>query len=88
MSNLEGPITRKEVYFSNLNGGVTELPTPISREDFYLAYLCGAYTGELPTPISRLDYYLSNLCINGGVGGIKGILVNVNILKGIYTTTP
>lgn len=39
-----------------------ELPTPISRADRYLAYLCGVYDGDLPVPITRKDYFLASLC--------------------------
>ncbi|MCC8075709.1 MAG: hypothetical protein LIO95_07215 [Clostridiales bacterium] len=39
-----------------------ELPTPITRADRYLAYLCGTYAGTLPAPITRKDYYLAALC--------------------------
>ncbi len=39
-----------------------ELPTPITRTDRYLAYLCGVYDGDLPSPITRKDYYLAALC--------------------------
>lgn len=38
------------------------LPTPITREDRYLACLCGTYSGDLPAPITREERYLALLC--------------------------
>ena len=31
---------------------------PVTREEKYLAYLTGDYTGELPKPITRKEKYL------------------------------
>lgn len=36
---------------------------PITREEKYLAYLTGDYTGELPKPITRKEKYLYELCL-------------------------
>lgn len=38
---------------------------PITREEKYLAYLTGDYTGQVPKPITRKEMYLYKLCING-----------------------
>lgn len=38
---------------------------PITREEKYLAYLTGDYTGEIPKPITRKEKYLYKLCIDG-----------------------
>ena len=43
---------------------------PITREEMYLAYLTGDYTGELPKPITRKEKYLYKLCIDG-IGASK-----------------
>lgn len=36
---------------------------PVTREEKYLAYLTGDYTGELPKPITRKEKYLYELCL-------------------------
>lgn len=41
---------------------------PVTREEKYLAYLMGDYTGEIPKPITRKEKYLYELCIKG-IGG-------------------
>lgn len=41
---------------------------PITREEKYLAYLTGDYTGELPKPITKKEKYLYELCLKG-IGG-------------------
>lgn len=41
---------------------------PVIREEKYLAYLTGDYTGELPKPITRKEKYLYELCLKG-IGG-------------------
>lgn len=41
---------------------------PVTREEKYLAYLTGNYTGELPKPITRKEKYLYELCLKG-IGG-------------------
>lgn len=41
---------------------------PVMREEKYLAYLTGDYTGELPKPITRKEKYLYELCLKG-IGG-------------------
>ena len=41
---------------------------PVTREEKYLAYLTGDYTGELPKPITRKEKYLCELCLKG-IGG-------------------
>lgn len=41
---------------------------PITREEKYLAYLTGDYTGEVPKPITRKEKYLYELCLKG-IGG-------------------
>lgn len=41
---------------------------PITREEKYLAYLTGDYTGEIPKPITRQERYLYELCLKG-IGG-------------------
>lgn len=41
---------------------------PVTREERYLAYLTGDYTGELPKPITRKEKYLYELCLKG-IGG-------------------
>lgn len=38
---------------------------PVTREEKYLAYLTGDYTGELPKPITRKEKYLYELCLKG-----------------------
>ena len=43
---------------------------PINREEMYLAYLTGDYTGEIPKPITRKEKYLYKLCIDG-IGASK-----------------
>lgn len=44
---------------------------PITREEKYLAYLIGDYTGELPKPITRKEKYLYELCLKGMGGEIS-----------------
>ena len=44
---------------------------PITREEKYLAYLTGDYTGELPKPITRKEKYLYELCLKGMGGEIS-----------------
>lgn len=41
---------------------------PVTREEKYLAYLTGDYTGKLPKPITRKERYLYELCLKG-IGG-------------------
>lgn len=41
---------------------------PVTREEKYLSYLTGDYTGELPKPITRKEKYLYELCLKG-IGG-------------------
>lgn len=41
---------------------------PVTREEKYLAYLTGDYTGELTKPITRKEKYLYELCLKG-IGG-------------------
>lgn len=41
---------------------------PITREEKYLAYLTGDYTGEIPKPITRKEKHLYELCLKG-IGG-------------------
>ena len=41
---------------------------PVTREEKYLAYLTGDYTGEPPKPITRKEKYLYELCLKG-IGG-------------------
>ena len=41
---------------------------PVTREERYLAYLTGDYTGEIPKPITRKEKYLYELCLKG-IGG-------------------
>ena len=41
---------------------------PVTREEKYLAYLTGDYTGEIPKPITRKEKYLYELC-SKGIGG-------------------
>ena len=43
---------------------------PVTREEKYLAYLTGDYTGEIPKPITRKEKYLHKLCIDG-IGASK-----------------
>ena len=38
---------------------------PVTREEKYLAYLTGDYTGEIPKPITRKEKYLYELCLKG-----------------------
>lgn len=38
---------------------------PVTREEKYLAYLTGDYTGEIPKPITRKEKYLYKLCADG-----------------------
>lgn len=41
---------------------------PVTREEKYLAYLTGDYTGEIPKPITRKEKYLYEICLKG-IGG-------------------
>lgn len=41
---------------------------PVTREEKYLSYLTGDYTGELQNPITRKEKYLYELCLKG-IGG-------------------
>lgn len=41
---------------------------PVTREEKYLAYLTGDYTGGLQKPITRTEKYLYELCLKG-IGG-------------------
>lgn len=38
---------------------------PITREEKYLAYLTGDYSGQIPKPITRKEMYLYKLCTDG-----------------------
>ena len=44
---------------------------PVTREEKYLAYLTGDYTGEFPKPITRKEKYLYELCLKGMGGEIS-----------------
>lgn len=44
---------------------------PVTREEKYLAYSTGDYTGELPKPITRKEKYLYELCLKGMGGEIS-----------------
>ena len=44
---------------------------PVTREEKYLAYLTGNYTGELPKPITRKEKYLYELCLKGMGGEVS-----------------
>lgn len=44
---------------------------PVMREEKYLAYLTGDYTGELPKPITRKEKYLYELCLKGMGGEVS-----------------
>lgn len=44
---------------------------PVTREEKYLAYLTGDYTGEIPKPITRKEKYLYELCLKGMGGKIS-----------------
>lgn len=44
---------------------------PVTREEKYLAYLTGDYTGEIPRPITRKEKYLYELCLKGMSGEIS-----------------
>ena len=44
---------------------------PVTREEKYLAYLTGDYTGELPKPITRKEKYLYELCLKGMGGEVS-----------------
>ena len=44
---------------------------PVTREEKYLAYLTGDYTGEIPKPITRKEKYLYELCLKGMGGEIS-----------------
>lgn len=43
---------------------------PITREEKYLAYLTGDYSGKIPKPITRKEMYLYKLCTDG-IGASK-----------------
>lgn len=44
---------------------------PVTREEKYLAYLTGDYTGGLQKPITRTEKYLYELCLKGMGGEIS-----------------
>lgn len=44
---------------------------PVTREEKYLAYLTGDYTGEISKPITRKEKYLYELCLKGMGGEIS-----------------
>lgn len=44
---------------------------PVTREEKYLAYLTGDYTGEIPKPITRKEKYLYELCLKGMGGEVS-----------------
>lgn len=44
---------------------------PVTREEKYLAFLTGDYTGELPKPITRKEKYLYELCLKGMGGEVS-----------------
>lgn len=44
---------------------------PVTREEKYLAYLTGDYTGELPKPITRKEKYLYEICLKGMGGEVS-----------------
>ena len=44
---------------------------PVTREEKYLAYLTGDYTGKLPKPITRKEKYLYELCLKGMGGEVS-----------------
>ena len=41
------------------------MDNPITREEKYLAYLTGDYSGQIPKPITRKEMYLYKLCTDG-----------------------
>ena len=43
----------------------TDLSTPQSRSEMYLATLSGDYSGDLPTPQSRAEEYLQKIVQEG-----------------------
>ena len=55
----------------------SQVPTPISRMDSYLAFL-NRESVELPEPISRKEAYMYNLCIGNNVGVVWN---NVTAIK-------
>ena len=67
-------MSNTEKYLAALaSGDTTDLPTPISRQDFYLAKMCGMDV-PLPAPISRNDVYLKYLAENGGGGDLPALV--------------
>ena len=47
-------------------GYLTELPDPVSREEFFLAAAAGMDVGQLPEPITRREQYLARIAAGGG----------------------
>ena len=67
-------MSNTEKYLAALvSGDTTDLPAPISRQDFYLAKMCGMDV-PLPEPISRNDVYLKYLAENGGGGDLPALV--------------
>lgn len=58
---------------------------PVTREEKYLAYLTGDYTGEIPKPIMRKEKYLHELCLKE-MGGLNESQVRAIVTSYGYTS--
>ena len=52
---------------------MSDLPTPINRNEQYLNAIANGDPSDLPTPVSREEQYLDYIARNGGGGGVAGV---------------
>lgn len=67
MALPDNPITREEMYLSNIAGEGTRLPDqPLTRVEQYLSNIAGEETTLPEYPITRVEQYLDYIANNGG----------------------
>lgn len=52
---------------------MSDLPTPINRNEHYLNAIANGDPSDLPTPVSREEQYLDYIAKNGGGSGGAGV---------------
>lgn len=69
MALPDAPLTRNEIYLSNIAGQGATLPeAPITREEMYLAAIAGVSENIPEAPLTREEMYLDYIAKNGGGG--------------------
>ena len=75
--------TRKELYLNAMAEKTETIPIPITREDYYLAFMCGMKDlaiENLPLPITREEHYLYEIAKNPKGGSVIEI-ANYSVSK-------